>query len=923
MPSTLTRSVILAFVSSVSAFALSPEDAAKLPPAAARPVDFVKDIKPLFESACIKCHAKGKDKGGLSLETREVFLKGGDTGPGAVIGRSGESIIVEAVSGIDPDLLMPKKGTKWTPEQVGLLRAWIDQGAAWPAGITFTKPPPVNFHPRTVALPERSIEHPVDNLLSTYFTAHQIAFPAAVDDRTFARRVYLDLIGLLPTPAQVDGFLAETAADKRAQLVRRLLGDQRGYADHWLTFWNDLLRNDYKGAGFIDGGRKQISGWLYQALIENKPYDRFVAELVNPTRASEGFSRGIIWRGNVNASMLPPMQAAQSISQVFLGVNLKCASCHDSFVNDWTLADAYGLAAVYADEPLELVHCDKPTGKKAAMRFLYPEVGTLDPAAAKPARLQRFAEILTSPQNGRLPRTIVNRLWARLLGRGLVEPLDDMEKPAWNRDLLDWLAEDLVAHGYDLKHTLEVIGTSRAYQLPAVESPNEKEEFVFRGPLTRRLSAEQFSDAVSALAGEWARLPSSLEFDFGAAGVVGGLQMPKWIWTSEPVELGPQRGAIRPARAKLGEALKKLAEAQKLTDLALAKGGPAVEQAKAATEQAAAAVNAAQAQLTAAPAAPVAGAPIPETDRHKVVFRKKFKLKAAPAEAYAAILASQRFEVQVNGTVAKALQRDGFRNGRIALLDLKPLLVAGENVIAIDISSHTEKQMNDVERKKFPASTTHLNAQSGLAFYVRCELPDGQEVVQVGTDESWRVRRNPDGAWNTLALPDTDWSAAVGLDVPPVDEGPSLQPITRKDFANIPVELGTQLAPAVSTAAHVGEIRAALLAADPLQVALDRPNREVVMPVRASSATTMQALELTNGATLNAKLQRAATKFAAEATHDPAAWLERVFQHALGRPPGTEERAAMLGLLGAKPKAEDIADLLWSIVNHPEFQLIN
>ena len=170
-------------------------------------------------------------------------------------------------------------------------------------------------------------------------------------------------------------FLPDAAPDKRAQLVRRLLADREGYAEHWLTFWNDLLRNDYKGAGFIDGGRKQISGWLYHALATNLPYDRFVAELVNPTSASEGFSRGIIWRGNVNASMLPPMQAAQSVSQVFMGVNLKCASCHDSFVNDWSLSDAYGLAAVYADAPLELVHCDKPTGKLAAMRFLYPELG--------------------------------------------------------------------------------------------------------------------------------------------------------------------------------------------------------------------------------------------------------------------------------------------------------------------------------------------------------------------------------------------------------------------------------------------------------------------------------------------------------------------------------------------------------------------
>jgi mono/diheme cytochrome c family protein len=904
IPCSMKFLLVLPVVVSLAAASLSappPGVAEKLPAPAARPVDFVRDIKPLFEASCVKCHAKGKDKGGFSLESREAFLRGGDTGAGAVVGKSGESIVVEAVSGLNEGLVMPKKGTHWSAEQVGLLRAWIDQGAVWPAGISFAKPAPENLQPRAVALAERPSVHPVDNLLASYFAEHHAEFPLAVDDRLFARRIYLDLLGLLPTPEQLDEFLGDAAPDKRTQLVRRLLADKRNYAEHWLTFWNDLLRNDYKGAGFIDGGRKQISGWLYQALIANKPYDRFVAELVSPTPESEGFSRGIIWRGNVNASMLPPMQAAQSVSQVFLGVNLKCASCHDSFVNDWSLADAYGMAAVYADEPLELIHCDKPTGKKAALRFLYPEIGALDPTAAKAARLQRFAELLTSPKNGRLSRTIVNRLWARLLGRGLVEPLDDMEKPAWNAALLDWLAEDFVAHGYDVKHTLETICTSRAYQLPTAEGPREKEEFVFRGPLTRRLSAEQFADAVSALTGDWARLPSSLEFDFRAAGVIDDVPLPKWIWTNEPAALGPLRSELWTAKAQVKQALKK---------------GEGTGEAQAALDQVLARVEAAK-------VTPPESLPVGEAARHRVVFRKTFTLDAAPVDAYAAILASQRFEVIVNGGVAKAAQRDGSRGGRIAVLDLRSLLLPGENVIAIDISSHTEKGMNDDERKKYPASTAHLNAQSGFAFFLRCTLPDGRPAVQLGTDESWRTRRNPDGTWTTAAYADADWAPALPLPpgVAPVDEGPSLEPITRRDFANIPVLLGPQLSSTVSTAAQPGRIRAGLLAADPLQVALDRPNREVVIPVRANSATTIQALELTNGATLNGKLQRAAARLA----KDPAACasLDQLFRLALGRPPGASEREAMHDLLGAAPKYEDIADFLWALVNHPEFQLVN
>ncbi len=894
--------VAAAFLAPSLTLALSPELARKLPPAANRPVDFVRDIQPLFEASCLKCHAKGKDKGGFSIESREAFLRGGDTGVGAVVGKGSESLIVEAVSGLNEDLVMPKKGSHWAPEQVGLLLAWIDQGAVWPAGVTFSKPAPQNLRPRAVALADRPSVHPVDNLLSTYLAANHVEFPAPVEDRIFARRVWLDLIGLLPTPAQLDEFLRDPAADKRAQLVRRLLADKRNYAEHWLTFWNDLLRNDYKGAGFIDGGRKQVSDWLYQSLIANKPYDRFVAELVRPTVASEGFSRGIIWRGNVNASMLPPMQAAQSVSQVFLGVNLKCASCHDSFVNDWSLADAYGMAAVYADEPMELIHCDKPTGKKAALRFLYPEVGALDPSAPKAARLERFAEILTSPKNGRLSRTLVNRLWARLLGRGLVESLDDMDKPAWQPELLDWLAEDLVAHGYDVQHTLEVICTSRAYQLPAVEGPREREAYVFHGPLTRRLSAEQFSDAVSALTDEWARLPSSLEFDFRTAGVIDAVPLPKWIWTSEPVAMGPLRSELYTTKARVNQALAK---------------GEGTDEAQAALDQLLARADA----LLAAKPEPLESIPTGEAARHRVIFRKTFTLAAAPTEAYAALLASQRFDVNVNGTVAKIAQRDGTRNGRIALLDLRSLLRAGENVIAIDISSHTEKAMNEDERKKYPASANHLNAQSGLAFFLHCTLPDARPAVDLVSDESWSTRRNPDGPWTTATFADADWARALPLPpgVTPVDEGPSLVPVTRQDFANIPVQLGSQLSAAVSTATQPGRIRAALLAGDPLQVALDRPNREVVVPARANLATTIQALEITNGATLNTKLQRVAKRLAAET--NPS--VEPIFRHALGRPPGAEERATIDSMLGPKPTPEDLADFLWALVNLPEFQLIN
>src|SRR5262249_4972480 len=168
----------------------------------------------------------------------------------------------------------------------------------------------------TIPPARKGLEHPIDRLLAAYHDQHKTEPPPPLDDAAFARRVYLDIIGLLPAPEELNGFLKDSTADRRARLVRRLLDEKRSYAEHWLTFWNDLLRNDYAGTGYIDGGRKQISAWLYRSLLENKRFDQFVRELISPTTESEGFIKGIKWRGRVNASQVPELQFSQNISQV-------------------------------------------------------------------------------------------------------------------------------------------------------------------------------------------------------------------------------------------------------------------------------------------------------------------------------------------------------------------------------------------------------------------------------------------------------------------------------------------------------------------------------------------------------------------------------------------------------------------------------
>ncbi len=504
----LSIALVIAGLASAEA-KVSPGDLAKLPPAAAQPVDFIRDIQPILEKKCLQCHGRGHDKGGFRLDDRALLLGESDSGKAVLSGKSRDSYLIHLVAGLEPDSVMPKKGGKLSSEQVGLLRAWIDQGASWPKGISFAKQPPRNLHPTEVVLPKaKAGENPIDVLLKPYFKANKVQPGGAVDDRVFARRAHLDLVGLLPEPAELETFLNDRSRDKREKLIRNLLGDDQRYAEHWLTFWNDLLRNDYRGTGYIDGGRKQITQWLFSSLKTNKSYDKFVAELVHPKPETEGFAKGIVWRGVVNASQLPPIQAAQNISQVFMGVNLKCASCHDSFIDDWKLSDAYSLAGVYSDGPLELVECDKPLGKKVKVSFIYPELGALNTSTNKAERTARLAEVMTSRENGRLSRTIVNRLWQRFFGHGLVANVDDMEQAAWHPELLNWLAEDFVAHGYDLRHTMARILSSRAYQSEAaLEGAAPEKTYVFRGPSVRRLSAEQFVDAVSQLTGLWRDKP--------------------------------------------------------------------------------------------------------------------------------------------------------------------------------------------------------------------------------------------------------------------------------------------------------------------------------------------------------------------------------------------------------------------------------
>lgn len=462
-------------------------------------------VRTILAHSCNNCHGVAKTKGDLRLDSREYIEKGGENGPVVVPGDPGKSELMRRVLlPSNHKEYMPAKGKGLTKEEIAILDYWIRKGAPWPEGELKSLFRVAELAPRLPDIPAANgdIVQPLDRFVDAYFSEHKIQWQKPVDDRTYIRRVYLDVIGLLPAPETVDGFVNDPAPDKREVLVKQLLNSNSDYAQHWLTFWNDALRNDYTGTGYITGGRSDITKWLYNSILDNKPYNRFVSELINPVDASKGFIRGIQWRGTINSSQSTEMQAAQNVAQVFLGLNLKCASCHDSFINDWKLEDAYAFANIFSDSTLEVNRCDKPTGVMAGRRMLYYEkLGNIDSTAPTGERLKQLAQYLVQDNNGRLYRTLVNRIWAQLMGRGIVEPVDVMDNAPWSQDLLDWLSSDFTANGYDIKRLIYTILTSKTYQLPSTSVDQAEHlvapDFVFRGIMRRRLTAEQFADAVS------------------------------------------------------------------------------------------------------------------------------------------------------------------------------------------------------------------------------------------------------------------------------------------------------------------------------------------------------------------------------------------------------------------------------------------
>jgi hypothetical protein len=365
-------------------------------------------------------------------------------------------------------------------------------------GFTWNAPPPANY---------------IDRLSFAQLQTLRMNPSPPADDTTFLRRAYLDVIGLLPTADEARAFLAERSPDKRAKMIDGLL-QRPEFAEHWALKWSDVLRNEEK---VLDAkGVDLFFGWIRDGIATGKPMDQFASELVTARGSTYENPPANFYRANRD-----PLTRGETAARLFLGVRLQCARCHNHPYDRWTQDDYYDWAAVFGRIDYQVIsnqrrdRLDKHefngeqvvlikdegevqnarTGGDAEPRFL----GGYEPAIhPSEDRLLPLAGWLTRPDNELFVKSQVNFIWYHLLGRGLVEPIDDFRvtNPPSNPALLDALARDYADSGFDLRRLVRTIMNSVTYQLSAVpDETNADDEVNFARAIVRRLPAETLLDA--------------------------------------------------------------------------------------------------------------------------------------------------------------------------------------------------------------------------------------------------------------------------------------------------------------------------------------------------------------------------------------------------------------------------------------------
>ncbi len=330
------------------------------------------------------------------------------------------------------------------------------------------------------------------------------------DDATFIRRVYFDIAGTPPMPGAVRLFIENKAPDKRAKLIDELL-ERPEYKDYQTILWADLLRNTR--TLLQEPGVKAYTRFIRESFADNKPFDQFVRELITGTGSTYHNETA---PANYYRVTDDPSELTTSTSQIFLGVRLECCRCHNHPFDRWSQDDFYGFAAFFAKTHLrdgtakdeKIVYTDDKgeVRQPRTGQVMPPKLLTDDrPLGGSTGDLRpRLAAWITSPDNPFFAKATVNRIWKQFFGRGIVQPADDFRatNPPINGPLLDALAKDFVAHGYDIKRLIRTICNSRVYQLSsATNATNADDTKNFSRYYIKRLGPEQLLDAISLATG--------------------------------------------------------------------------------------------------------------------------------------------------------------------------------------------------------------------------------------------------------------------------------------------------------------------------------------------------------------------------------------------------------------------------------------
>ena len=395
----------------------------KLPPPAARQVDFDHDVRPIFAASCTGCHGARKQKGGLALHRKATAMAGGDEGPVILPGKSAESRLIQYVAGLDDDHPMPPEGAgePLSPDQIGLLRAWIDQGAAWPVDPRTAAETSDHWAFRRPVRPDPPkvgdsswVRNPIDRFVLARLEKEGLQPSPEADRATLIRRLSLDLIGLPPTIAEVNAFLADDRPDAYERVVDRLLASPH-YGERWARRWLDGAR--YADTNGYEKDRERsiwpYRDWVIQAINDDMPFDRFTIEQIAgdllpgstvSQKVATGFHRNtmINEEGGIDVEefrFASLVDRAATTGAVWLGLTVQCAQCHTHKFDPITQREYYRFLAFFnnTDEP----DLDLP-----------------DPAiAARRAEIERKITDLENSLPDRFPAQGDDRRWDVLIPR--------------------------------------------------------------------------------------------------------------------------------------------------------------------------------------------------------------------------------------------------------------------------------------------------------------------------------------------------------------------------------------------------------------------------------------------------------------------------------------------------------------------------